>query len=247
LNKKEILLVSNENKRKCQKTQSKYSRRDFLKISGIIVVGSSGGGLCGGEIAVIPASQGYLLVDTKKCQGCRSCMLACSLVHEGAISLSLARLQIMENSFAKWPDDIMMAQCRQCRYPACVDACPVKALTADAEFNNVRRVDPDTCIGCGKCVKACPHKPGRLLLAPDENYNNQDKSRKCDLCADAPYHYDKDGVHVEGGPGGKQACIEVCTLNAIAFTADIPSQWGDAGYNVNLRDEVWGLWGYPVD
>jgi len=54
-------------------------------------------------------------------------------------------------------------------------------------------------------------------------------------------------VHVEGGPGGKQACIEVCTLNAIAFTADIPCQWGDAGYNVNLRDEVWGSWGYPVD
>ena len=30
----------------------------------------------------IPASDGYFLVDVKKCQGFASCMLACSLVHE---------------------------------------------------------------------------------------------------------------------------------------------------------------------
>jgi protein NrfC len=69
-------------------------------------------------IAAIPASEGYLLVDTKKCQGCLSCMLACSLVHEGTENLSLARIQILQNSFAKFPDDLTMAQCRQCVEPA---------------------------------------------------------------------------------------------------------------------------------
>ena len=46
----------------------------------------------------IPAADGYLLVDIEKCQGCSSCMLACSLIHEGVESLSLARIQILQNS-----------------------------------------------------------------------------------------------------------------------------------------------------
>jgi len=29
-----------------------------------------------------PLSEGYLIVDSKKCAGCIACMLACSLVHE---------------------------------------------------------------------------------------------------------------------------------------------------------------------
>ena len=48
----------------------------------------------------IPAADGYLLVDIKKCQGCASCMLACSLIHEGVESLSLSRIQIMQDSVA---------------------------------------------------------------------------------------------------------------------------------------------------
>jgi len=64
-------------------------------------------------IAAIPASEGYLLVDTKKCQGCLSCMLACSLVHEGKENPSFARIRILQNSFGKFPGDLSMAQCRQ--------------------------------------------------------------------------------------------------------------------------------------
>ena len=58
---------------------SKYSRRNFLKIfsaaaTGVYVAAVAPGffrsrdGLIG-----IPASEGYILVDTKKCAGCMSC------------------------------------------------------------------------------------------------------------------------------------------------------------------------------
>ena len=88
----------------------------------------------------IPPADGYLLVDIEKCQGCLSCMLACSLVHEGVESLSLSRIQIMQNSFASFPDDLTIEQCRQCVDPACVKVCPTGALRADSEYGNVRRV-----------------------------------------------------------------------------------------------------------
>lgn len=192
--------------------------------------------------AQIPPADGYLLVDIEKCQGCLSCMLACSLIHEGVESLSLSRIQIMQNSFESFPDDLTIEQCRQCVDPACVKVCPVDALEAEVSYGNVRIVDREKCIGCGLCFEACPFTPSRAFLATDEAYDNEAKSRKCDLCAYAAYHWDEAG----GGPDGKQACVAVCPVGAIVFTKEIPIQEGDRGYKVNLRDENWVALGYPT-
>ncbi len=51
---------------------------------------------------------------------------------------------------------------------------------------------------------------------------------KCDLCSHAPFWSEK------GGPGGKQACIELCPMKALAFTGKAPSQSGNEGYDVDL-------------
>lgn len=217
------------------------TRRRFIQVTGTIIF-LSGTGFRLYASDGIPPSDGYLLVDIEKCQGCASCMLACSLVHEGVESLSLSRIQIMQNSFASFPDDLTIEQCRQCVDPPCVTACPTGALKADAKYGNVRIVDKNKCIGCGACFDACPYVPARAVLAPDRAYNGEEKSRKCDLCARAPFHWDEAG----GGPGGKQACVEVCPVEAITFTNKIPVQTGDNGYKVNLRDRNWEKLGYPI-
>jgi protein NrfC len=231
-------VVDQENGKQKKKGQP-ISRRDFLKFTGMVAIGA--GALpkliwLDDAIAAIPASEGYLLVDTKKCQGCLSCMLACSLVHEGTENLSLARIQILQNSFAKFPDDLTMAQCRHCVDPPCVEACPQNALYIDKKNGNVRTVDVKKCTGCKACVQACPYEPSRALW----NFDNK-HALKCDLCSNAPF-WDK-----RGGPKGKQACVEVCPLNAIQLTKKIPEQKGDAGYKVNLRGESWRKLGYPTD
>jgi ferredoxin len=84
------------------------SRRSFLKLSKNVLVGIGAGGALTHIVwikkglAAYPVSEGYLVVDIKKCQGCVSCMLACSLVHEGVENLSLARIQVLQNSFDNW-------------------------------------------------------------------------------------------------------------------------------------------------
>jgi len=222
--------------------RSGFSRRDFLNLSKNVVIGAGVVGATPGliwldnAIAAIPASEGYLLVDTKKCQGCTSCMLACSLVHEGVENLTLSRIQVIQNAFESFPDDVTIEQCRQCVDPVCVEACPVDALKANAKYGNVRMVDRAKCTGCGVCVETCPYTPSRPVISDK-------KSRKCDLCANTPYHWDKAG----GGPDGKQACVEVCPLGAIKFTKKIPIQKGDKGYKVNLRTKNWWKLGYPRD
>ncbi len=224
--------------RKKQETENQdpgLSRREFLKLSKNMAIGAGAAGLMPNLVLIdqttvaIPASEGYLLVDIKKCQGCVSCMLACSLVHEGTQNLSLSRIQVTQNPFQKWPGDVNIEQCRQCVDPACVKVCPEKALTADPKHGHVRMVDQKKCIGCMACVNACPHAPSRAIWD-----SREDHAGKCDLCANAPFWKKK------GGPDGKQACIEVCPVGAITFTKEIPEQKGDNGYKVNLRGKPWG-------
>ena len=89
-----------DNKMKSKSSEkNKLSRRSFLKCTGTIVFALGGSSyLLNGprgekgdsDMAV---SDGYLVVDVEKCQGCISCMLACSLVHEGVQNPSLSTMK----------------------------------------------------------------------------------------------------------------------------------------------------------
>lgn len=220
-----------------------FSRRQFISGIGALGVGMMFGGivvkgfLLPDESFAIPVSGGYLLVDTMKCSGCDTCMLACSVTHHGRASLSLSRLQVQTDPFAAFPEGIVQNQCRQCPSPACMLACPTGALHVDTEHGNVRTVDPNKCVGCERCIGACPFTPTRVL------WNHEDMhSQKCDLCANTPFWNE------EGGAEGKQACVEYCPMHAIAFTTEVPLQNGVEGYQVNLRKDspIWGRLGFPT-
>lgn len=221
-------------------SKKKFSRRDFLVTGGTVIAvdaliattpaGASAIASASPAPAGVtyPQSKGYLVYDSKKCAGCTTCMLSCSLTHYGVQNLSLSRIQIMQDSFGKFPDDIKMAPCRQCVTPVCVQNCPTGAAFVDMANGNVRRIDSKKCIGCKTCIKMCPQQPHRTVWNHLEK-----KSSKCDLCLDTPYWNEK------GGPGGKQACVESCPMKAIKFVSVTPDQTETEGYDVNLRNEHW--------
>lgn len=217
--------------------KKKFSRRDFLVTGGAVAAVDALIATTPAKAAVpapapaaqsYPASKGYLIYDSKKCAGCTTCMLSCSLTHYGFQSLSLSRIQIMQDSFGKFPNDLQMAPCRQCVTPPCVINCPTGAAFIDEANGNVRRIDEKKCIGCKKCIEMCPQQPHRTVW----NHETK-KSSKCDLCIDTPYWNEK------GGPGGKQACVESCPMKAIKFVATAPNQTETDGYDVNLRNDHW--------
>jgi len=240
------MIQDNNSSNSCSEASRSQSRREFLRtvaaaaascvVCGVVEVSS-------GASRKVKRSTGYLLVDPKKCQGCASCMLACSTVHEGEPSMSLSRIQIVQNTFASYPDDISVSQCRQCVDPLCMKECPTKAIKVSRSTGYVRYIDTKRCIGCGTCTEACPYTPARSAVAPDKKYKGKMKARKCDLCSNAKYYWDKR----KGGVKGKQACVEVCPTNAIRFSRKTPSQSGNDGYIVHLRDQKWSKMGFAID
>ena len=215
--------------------KKKFSRRAFVVGSGTVL---AGGALSAYSTATAmaapspeapkehayPLSTAYLVYDSKHCAGCLSCMLSCSLVHEGVTSLSLSRIQVHRAVLVKYPLDIAQNVCRQCPEPLCVRNCPVGAAHVSAENGNIRMIDAQKCIGCQTCIRSCPFIPHRPIWNPVAN-----KATKCDLCANTPYYNKK------GGPGGSQACVEVCPASALKVVAELPSQTDIGGYDRNLQ------------
>jgi protein NrfC len=206
------------------------NRRQFLVGSGAaLAAGTLAAGISGTSEAAnkksYPESKGFLVYDSRLCLGCQSCMFACSLTHEGVSNPSLSRIQIIKDapSFTKYPYDIVISVCRQCVTPLCVEACPSGACHIDETKGNIRRIDQSKCIGCQRCIKACPQKPHRTIWNSAKK-----KSAKCDLCESAPYWNET------GGPAGKQACVETCPAKALKLVTKAPSQRDIDGYDVNL-------------
>jgi len=212
-----------------KKVDKKFSRRDFVVGSGTAIAGGAITALSPAtQVAVAaesyPLSTAYLVYDSKHCAGCYGCMIACSLVHEGEVSLSLSRIQIHRAVLAEYPLDISINVCRQCPEPLCVKNCPTGAAHVSAANGNIRMIDAEKCVGCETCIKSCPHIPHRTIWNPQTK-----KSTKCDMCVNTPYYNKK------GGIGGSQACVEACPASALKIVNELPSQADISGYDRNLQ------------
>ncbi|MBM3190995.1 MAG: 4Fe-4S dicluster domain-containing protein [Chloroflexi bacterium] len=133
-----------------------------------------------------------LAVDASLCHGCQSCMVACSLVHEGQVIPSRARIQVALDPFR---GAHAIHYCHQCRRAPCAQACPNEAIRWMPDGGHWA-VDEALCDGCGACVAACPFEA--MLLIPATG-RTPARAIKCDTC--------------EGDP----ACVASCPRGALIW------------------------------
>jgi Fe-S-cluster-containing hydrogenase component 2 len=131
--------------------------------------------------------------DPDRCRDCQTCALACSLYHEGACSLTLARLAIIKDA-ARYEFDIRI--CQHCPQPECLSACPADAMSMDKR--GVVIIHDEACIRCGACAASCPHDA--IFY-----HEREDRYLKCDLCAGRPE-----------GP----LCVQLCPVGALGPPVD---------------------------
>lgn len=139
------------------------------------------------------AKQLGFLLNQKYCIGCQACQTACQVKNNSDIGISLR----VADSFEVKPEGVYITtSCHHCEKPACVDVCPVSAITKHED--GIVITDLELCIGCQACISACPYD------APKYN-EKTNKSEKCDFC----YERLEDGE--------QPACVETCPVKVLQF------------------------------
>jgi len=179
-----------------------------------------------------------MVIDTRRCVGCRACVVACKAENKTPPGVSYT--VVVEEALGNRTDDkplFMTKPCFHCENPPCVDVCPVSA-TFKRERDGIVVIDYDRCIGCRYCITACPY--GARFFDFGENYPSVARGtayagvpspeygqfrkraaevspvgnvRKCTFCLhlqDAEGRYNK-------AAGRWPACAKTCTGHAIFF------------------------------
>jgi len=129
-----------------------------------------------------------LVIDPRRCTGCRLCEIVCSVTKEGVSDPALSRIQICELEAEK---QYLPLVCHQCEDPLCATVCPVNGIARDEDLDRVT-ADAERCVTCRACIAACPH--GGLHFDAQAR-----RILRCDLC------------------GGDPACASVCDSGALAY------------------------------
>lgn len=137
----------------------------------------------------------FIIADSTKCIGCRTCEVACVVSHEDNQDCSgvkpatfSARIRVVKTG-----DFSTAVTCHHCEDAPCANVCPVGAI---GRANGAVLVEQARCIGCKSCMIACPFGAMQVMRV-----DARAQALKCDLCQ-----------HRENGP----ACVEACPTNALS-------------------------------
>lgn len=144
----------------------------------------------------------FIMADSQKCIGCRSCEVACVMAHNDEQHVLTPAQFIPRITVIKNAQQRSAVTCHHCESAPCLRSCPNGAIyqTEDAVLVNQSR-----CIGCKSCVVACPFGTMQIVLTPMANQQVKATAHKCDLCHSRA-----------SGP----ACVENCPADALNLVSE---------------------------
>ncbi len=209
------------------------TRRQVLKGAGALAVSTTAGlvPFSKADAARAQAPRYAMVIDLRRCIGCRSCTVACKAEFE--VPLGAFRSAVYEEFHGTFPNTekhFLPVLCNHCegnkadKIPPCVKICPEypkgrkKFKTSSGKTIRYRGgatykrpdgmilLDNSLCIGCGKCIDKCPYGNRtfhkRLIAGKDSTKNG---IVKCSYCE----HRIKNGV--------VPACVNICPGRARIF------------------------------
>jgi tetrathionate reductase subunit B len=185
-----------------------------------------------------PSVEWAMLIDLRRCVLCHACTAGC--VAEQKSPPGIVYRPVYEEEMGVYPRvkrRFTPRPCLQCDDPPCVEACPHKGEGKATWKSNkgisagIVMINYEQCIGCGRCVIACPYKARNLdggdfytegtpkveeyEKAPSWEYSRKwprqkfhlpyGTARKCHFC----YHRLKNGM--------VPMCVSTCIARANYF------------------------------
>ena len=165
-----------------------------------------------------------MVIDLKRCSGCKTCSVVCKVANNIPNDIIWNRVlteggNAPDTAGGTWDNPEMQhwpVACQHCENPACVKVCPVGATYKDPETGVVRQ-DYDKCIGCRMCMAACPYnartfnwnEPVRATGASYGDARVPERARgvmeKCTLCKERT------------DEGDEPMCVRCCPADARIF------------------------------
>lgn len=205
------------------------SRRDMLKAGGAVAVVAAATNLVPGEAEAAAKSPRWaMILDMRRCVGCRGCSVACKSEYGAALGRWNTVVKNVEfGKFPKPQKHFMPRLCNHCSggendVPPCVEKCPEAKSGKRMKLGKARYrtgatykrpdgmilLDMNLCIGCYKCIDACPY--GVRSIDPFAKLTRPDREKdlgvgKCTFCA---HRVDK---------GIMPSCVNTCQGRARIF------------------------------
>lgn len=212
----------------------RLSRRDVLKTGGAMATAAATVSLLSvskAEAAKNGNPRWAMILDMRKCVGCRGCTVACK--SEYNVPLGRWQAVVKEVEFGKYPNVNKVFIPRLCNHcagekkdtgqvPPCVEKCPEAKSGKRMKMGDVRYrtgatykrpdgmilLDNSLCIGCYKCIEACPY--GVRSIDPSAKLTRADREKdfgiaKCTFCQ---HRVDK---------GVEPSCVNTCQGRARIF------------------------------
>lgn len=164
----------------------KLNRRDLLKSIG---KGSALVTIVAAAPSVAQAAQKKvrygMVIDVRRCSGCQACSIACKSEFDVPIGGVRSWVEHHEaGAFPRMERRMLPRLCNHCAEPPCVEACPEEGVTYKREKDGIVVVDETKCIGCAKCVEACPYDARFMnpFKGDPELTQGNGAADKCDFC-----------------------------------------------------------------
>jgi molybdopterin-containing oxidoreductase family iron-sulfur binding subunit len=112
-----------------------------------------------------PSPQWAMLIDLRRCTSCKACVAGCIAEQKSPPGIIYRPVYEEESgTYPKVKRRFTPRPCQQCDNPPCVAACPNKGegkatwKSTKGLSSGIVMINYTECIGCGKCVTACPYK-----------------------------------------------------------------------------------------
>lgn len=216
--------------------EHKTSRRGILKGAGAALAGVAATSVPGSKalaeaVAKPAAPRWVMIMDLRKCTGCRGCTVACKSEFETPLGRFRSVVQQAEyGTFPQTKKAFLPLMCNHCagneadKVPPCIKVCPefpVSKMDYVAPNGEVTPydygatykrpdgmvlVDNELCIGCEKCIIACPY--GVRSVHPHVKAGKDPEKNGVEKCSMCQHRVDQ---------GIAPSCVNTCQGRARIF------------------------------